>query len=193
MNGQRLPWQRKPDCSEDREIIPHIADQATVLVTHNGPGGCRCGSQTRRSPDPDQGFSQFNRKMEATGGFEPPNRGFADLRLRPLGYVAVRALYGAEGGTRTRTSLRTLRPQRSLSTNFSTPAWVITAADRVSIFIYLSDTIPKYVDRRKCQIELSPHPNPVPEEREFLRQSFVKYGRSGGIRTPDRWFWRPVL
>ena len=28
--------------------------------------------------------------MEATGGFEPPNRGFADLRLRPLGYVALR-------------------------------------------------------------------------------------------------------
>ena len=26
--------------------------------------------------------------MEATGGFEPPNRGFADPRLRPLGYVA---------------------------------------------------------------------------------------------------------
>ena len=27
--------------------------------------------------------------MEATGGFEPPNRGFADPRLKPLGYVAV--------------------------------------------------------------------------------------------------------
>ena len=27
--------------------------------------------------------------VEATGGFEPPNRGFADLRLRPLGYVAL--------------------------------------------------------------------------------------------------------
>ena len=26
--------------------------------------------------------------VEATGGFEPPNRGFADPRLRPLGYVA---------------------------------------------------------------------------------------------------------
>ena len=26
--------------------------------------------------------------MEATGGFEPPNRGFADPRLKPLGYVA---------------------------------------------------------------------------------------------------------
>ena len=26
--------------------------------------------------------------MEATGGFEPPNRGFANPRLRPLGYVA---------------------------------------------------------------------------------------------------------
>ena len=27
--------------------------------------------------------------MEATGGFEPPNRGFADLRLKPLGHVAL--------------------------------------------------------------------------------------------------------
>jgi hypothetical protein len=27
-------------------------------------------------------------ELEATGGFEPPNRGFADPRLRPLGYVA---------------------------------------------------------------------------------------------------------
>ena len=26
--------------------------------------------------------------MEATDGFEPSNRDFADLRLRPLGYVA---------------------------------------------------------------------------------------------------------
>ena len=26
--------------------------------------------------------------VEATGGFEPPNKGFADPRLRPLGYVA---------------------------------------------------------------------------------------------------------
>lgn len=27
--------------------------------------------------------------MEATVGFEPTNRDFADLRLRPLGYVAT--------------------------------------------------------------------------------------------------------
>ena len=36
--------------------------------------------------------------LEATGGFEPPNRGFADLRLSPLGYVAPRCRLGAEGG-----------------------------------------------------------------------------------------------
>ena len=36
--------------------------------------------------------------LEATGGFEPPNRGFADLRLSPLGYVAPRFRLGAEGG-----------------------------------------------------------------------------------------------
>ena len=30
--------------------------------------------------------------MEATGGFEPPNRGFADPRLKPLGYVAKKLL-----------------------------------------------------------------------------------------------------
>ena len=36
--------------------------------------------------------------LEATGGFEPPNRGFADLRLSPLGYVAPSCRLGAEGG-----------------------------------------------------------------------------------------------
>ena len=36
-------------------------------------------------------------ELEATGGFEPPNRGFADLRLSPLGYVAL-DFGGAEGG-----------------------------------------------------------------------------------------------
>ena len=37
--------------------------------------------------------------MEATVGFEPTNRGFADPRLRPLGYVAP-SLAGAEEETR---------------------------------------------------------------------------------------------
>ena len=42
-------------------------------------------------------------RLEATGGFEPPNRGFADPRLRPLGYVAlcvVRLMQGRPGWCR---------------------------------------------------------------------------------------------
>ncbi len=56
--------------------------------------------------------------LEATGGFEPPNRGFADPRLRPLGYVASlvslvlcsRAELGAEGETRTPTAKAATAP-----------------------------------------------------------------------------------
>ncbi len=47
--------------------------------------------------------------LEATGGFEPPNRGFADLRLRPLGYVAL-GFAGAEEETRTPTALAATAP-----------------------------------------------------------------------------------
>ena len=47
--------------------------------------------------------------VEATGGFEPPNRGFADLRLRPLGYVAWERV-GAEEETRTPTALAATAP-----------------------------------------------------------------------------------
>jgi hypothetical protein len=31
--------------------------------------------------------------FEAPVGFEPTNKGFADLRLRPLGYSAVKQLF----------------------------------------------------------------------------------------------------
>ena len=56
--------------------------------------------------------------LEATGGFEPPNRGFADPRLRPLGYVALFIVlsmrhgpgFGAEGETRTPTAKAATAP-----------------------------------------------------------------------------------
>ena len=50
------------------------------------------GLSAVKKPDPQMFLVQpgrfLNRELEATGGFEQPNRGFADPRLRPLGYVA---------------------------------------------------------------------------------------------------------
>ena len=47
-------------------------------------------SAVKREEAPDfPGASSVCVEMEATGGFEPPNRGFADLRLKPLGHVAA--------------------------------------------------------------------------------------------------------
>ena len=43
----------------------------------------------RQAPDNTSGACFMPIMLEATGGFEPPNRGFADPRLRPLGYVAL--------------------------------------------------------------------------------------------------------
>ncbi len=46
------------------------------------------------------------RKVEATGGFEPPNRGFADLRVKPLHHVAPDGLPSSPGcPSRIRTSV----------------------------------------------------------------------------------------
>ncbi len=47
------------------------------------PAGFRLGAGSRW-----RGDAGVTAGVEATGGFEPPNRGFADPRLRPLGYVA---------------------------------------------------------------------------------------------------------
>ena len=41
--------------------------------------GGQIGGPHERNPGLFQGFSQLKRNMEATGGFEPPNRGFAVL------------------------------------------------------------------------------------------------------------------
>ena len=62
--------------------ISRVADQGTDLTIRNDPGGC----QTRRNLGFLLGVSQFKRNMEATGGFEPPNRGFADLLAVPIHY-----------------------------------------------------------------------------------------------------------
>ena len=55
--------------------------------------------------------------MEATGGFEPPNRGFADPCLRPLGYVALLPVRAFAPGGREAGPAQAIRPGGSASAN----------------------------------------------------------------------------
>ncbi len=78
--------------------------------------------------------------LEATGGFEPPNRGFADLRLRPLGYVALmywmwRDRSWCRGRDLNPHRLCLPPPQDGVSTNSTTsavPQYCTTSATGVS-------------------------------------------------------------
>ena len=85
-------------------------------------------------------------KMEATGGFEPPNRGFADLRLNHLA---------------TSPSIVLMVPRRRFE--------LLRACAH-------------------CPLKTACLPIPPPRPGSNL-----KLGRSGRIRTPDHWFWRPAL
>ena len=117
----------------------------------SAPGFCQICCQTRKQAPLIGTCLTKQLALEATGGFEPPNGGFANLCLRPLGYVAIASgpsvawpvghcpdgipgadyLFncGAEGGTRTRTPLRAQRPQRCLSTNSNTSAQVLARSN----------------------------------------------------------------
>ena len=125
-----------------RETTPPECEEAV-----SDPGCC----QTRKQAPLIGTCLTKQLALEATGGFEPPNGGFANLCLRPLGYVAIASgpsvawpvghcpdgipgadyLFncGAEGGTRTRTPLRAQRPQRCLSTNSNTSAQVLARSN----------------------------------------------------------------
>ena len=126
--GIRLRWCRGRDSNPhtSREVADFKSAASTISPPRHGvklkaqrcskpdyaARGCKCKCATglRIGPLP---AGARGRILEATGGFEPPNRGFADLRLSPLGYVAPlrrvaplsgtiaipMARNGAEGGT----------------------------------------------------------------------------------------------
>ena len=120
---------------------------------------------------PDHSGKSRNRRrcgMEATGGFEPPNRGFANPRLRPLGYVAPEVLRvycgsaaSSEPSLVPRVGLEPTRPFEHYALNVACLPISASRQDRAGFT------------------------RPFHKERSC--------GRSGRIRTRDLWFWRPTL
>ncbi len=139
----RLTGQARTSCAVAGDGLPELR--------HSVSGCCQKCCQSRKQAPVFGTCLTKQLALEATGGFEPPNGGFANLCLRPLGYVAVASgstvawpvghrpdgipgadylfSYGAEGGTRTRTPLRAQRPQRCLSTNSNTSAQVLARSN----------------------------------------------------------------
>ena len=79
---------------EDDLVGRLLGDEYTekqVVGDHRNLGAGR--RYTARSPSCAHEVS-----LEATGGFEPPNRGFADLRLNHLATSPRPRFPGAEGG-----------------------------------------------------------------------------------------------
>ena len=107
----------------------------TLALSHRGRGdSSRIGVASCMKTASDTRRPLWLSSLEATGGFEPPNRGFADPRLRPLGYVAslFRSYFAAGPDLVPRGRLelpqpkRPQRPQRCVSTNSTTSATLRT-------------------------------------------------------------------
>jgi hypothetical protein len=74
-----------PGESPDRGLECYPS-KATAQSANRHPVGQSAGRWTRHAGR--LGAAHVPWEVEATSGFEPLNRGFADLPLRPLGYVA---------------------------------------------------------------------------------------------------------
>ena len=101
--------------------------------------------------------------MEATGGFEPPNRGFADLCLKPLGYVAnysniylPKSYIGAEGEDRTRTPIKSTAPSTLLVYQFQHLGSGTRSVERVAGAEGLEPPAFGFGDRRSSQLSYAP-------------------------------------
>ena len=111
--------------------------------------------------------------MEATGGIEPPNRGFADPRLNHLATSPLRLAPWCRG--------RDLNPHEL---TFTAPSRL-----RVYQFHHLGIVHQNTISETGAALKGPGLVVGTPSDEWLMK----KNGRSGRIRTPDHWFWRPAL
>ena len=125
--------------------------------------------------------------MEATAGFEPANRGFADLRLGPLGYVASGVAQRARPGS-------VLAAPRGFEPRSSDPKSAVLPLDEGAGIPRISrDRAKKWSGRR----DSNPRPSPwqgdaLPTEPLPLEDRYA-VGAESQIRTGDTAIFSRVL
>gem|GEM_PF-5973181 len=133
-------------------------------------------------------------ELEATGGFEPPYRAFAEPRLNHLATsprTQEISLRGPAGVTR---RPRRVRWSGRRDSNSRPSPW---QGDALPLSHSRAPSVPALPgphiwcrggDLNSYELTLT-----TPSRWRVYQIPPPRHGRSGRTRTPDRWFWRPLL
>ncbi len=129
---------------------------------------------------------KLRRETGGDGRIRTADRGFADPRLRPLGYVAPEARW-CRGRDLNPHEQSPLPPQDSVST-VPPPRQRSGGLHSCPPFPLCRPTWGVSTKAMAGQFK-----GGAPDSARDPGLCLTFSGRSGRIRTPDRWFWRPVL